>query len=98
MRHRDPAAAGGAPADPGFAPSVRIGVHAADARRVGDNYRGRGVHEAARIGALAGAGDIVASAETAAAANATVSDARTVELKGVSEPVDVVTVDWRSAV
>jgi class 3 adenylate cyclase len=81
----------------GFAPGVRIGVHAADARRVGDNYRGRGVHEAARIGALAGAGEILASAETAAEAKVPHSAPRTVELKGVSEPVEVVTIDWRGA-
>jgi class 3 adenylate cyclase len=80
----------------GFAPGVRIGVHAADARRVADNYRGRGVHEAARIGALAGAGEIVASADTAAEAQVAHSDPRTMELKGVPEPVDVVSVDWRN--
>jgi class 3 adenylate cyclase len=79
----------------GFAPGVRIGVHAAAARRVGGDYRGRGVHEAARIGALAGEGEIVASAATVDAAGVPHSPPRTVELKGVSEPVDVVSVDWR---
>jgi class 3 adenylate cyclase len=74
---------------------ARTGVHAADARRVGGDYRGRGVHEAGRIGALAGAGENVASAVTAQAAGARHSPARTVELKGVNEPVEVVSVDWR---
>jgi class 3 adenylate cyclase len=79
----------------GFAPGVRIGVHTADARRADGSYRGRGVHEAARIAALAGAGEIFASADTAEAAGVRHSPPRTVELKGVMEPVDVVSVEWR---
>lgn len=49
----------------GFAPQVRIGVHASDATQVGRNFRGKGVHEAARIAALAEAGEILASRQTA---------------------------------
>ena len=45
----------------GFAPQVRIGLHASDATQVGGDFHGKGVHEAARIAALGGAGDIVAS-------------------------------------
>ncbi len=78
----------------GFAPGVRIGVHEAVARRTGDNYRGHGVHEAARIGALGGAGEIVASAATVEGRSVRHSQARPVELKGVDGPVEVVTVDW----
>src|SRR6266498_1320292 len=52
----------------GFAPAVRIGVHAADAYRRGGNYSGKGVHVAARIAALADGGQVLASAETAAEA------------------------------
>jgi class 3 adenylate cyclase len=75
---------------------VRIGLHAGDARRLGANYHGRGVHAAARIGALGGAGEIVASAATLdGRRDVRAGDARTVELKGLSEPVEVVTVDWR---
>src|SRR5205823_6341481 len=44
-----------------FAPQVRIGLHATEASRDGAAYRGRGVHEAARIGALAAAGEVLAS-------------------------------------
>jgi len=33
----------------GFAPQVRIGLHASDAQTVGANFRGKGVHEASRI-------------------------------------------------
>jgi class 3 adenylate cyclase len=79
----------------GFAPGVRVGVHAADAHRADRGYRGRGVHEAARIAALAGAGEILASAETAEAGGVPHSQSRPVELRGVLEPVDVVSVDWR---
>ena len=48
----------------GFAPSVRIGLHVAEANRHGEDYSGMGVHVAARVAALGGAGDIVASVET----------------------------------
>jgi class 3 adenylate cyclase len=79
----------------GFAPQVRIGVHASDATMVGRNFTGKGVHEAARIGALAEGGQIVASAETAAGGQFPTRDARTVTVKGISDPIEVVTVDWQ---
>ncbi len=78
----------------GFAPGVRIGVHASDATRVAGDFRGKGVHEAARIAALAGAGQIVASAGTVGDGHS-VSAPRVETLKGLSEPIEVVTVDWR---
>ena len=79
----------------GFAPPVRIGVHAAGATQVGKNFTGKGVHEASRIAALAAGGEIVTSRATAAGSRYGVSEAREVEIRGVSEPVEVVTVDWR---
>jgi len=78
----------------GFAPQVRIGVHASDANQVGRNFSGKGVHEAARIAALAEGGQILASRQTASA-QVTVSEPRTVTLKGITDPVEVVTVEWR---
>ena len=78
----------------GFAPQVRIGLHAADAQQVGDNFRGKGVHEASRIAGLASGGEIVASVATVGDRFAT-SEVRSVELKGLSEPIEVVTVSWR---
>jgi class 3 adenylate cyclase len=78
----------------GFAPGVRIGVHEALARRAEGSYRGHGVHEAARIGALGGAGEIVASLASVAGRDVRHAEPRTVELKGVAGPVEVVTVDW----
>ena len=80
----------------GFAPQVRIGVHVADATSAGTTYTGMGVHVAARIGALADGGEIVASASTVEALDGVeVEDRRAVELKGVSEPVEVLSVRWR---
>lgn len=79
----------------GFAPQVRVGVHASDATQVGTNFRGKGVHEAARIAALAEGGEILASAGTVDATRHAISEPRTVTLKGISEPVEVVSVEWR---
>ena len=56
---------------------------------------GKGVHEASRISGLAEGSEIVASKETAAGSRFPVSESRTVTLRGTSEPVDVVTVEWR---
>jgi class 3 adenylate cyclase len=79
----------------GFAPQVRIGIHLADATQVGQNYRGKGVHEAARIAAVAGGSEIVASRETMTDTNYRVSEPRAVELKGLSKPVEIVSVEWQ---
>ena len=78
----------------GFAPPVRIGVHTADAIPAGGGFRGKGVHTAARVGAVAEANEILASRETAEAARVTFTNPRIVELKGISEPVEIVSVDW----
>jgi class 3 adenylate cyclase len=80
----------------GFAPQVRIGLHKTEATRRGDAYRGKGVHEAARISAMAEGGEILASAKTLAGATFrfSASAARAVELKGVAEPVELVAIDW----
>jgi class 3 adenylate cyclase len=80
----------------GFAPAVRIGVHSADANRRGKDYSGKGVHVAARIAALAEGGQVLTSLGTVQEAGVSYpsSDPRSVTLKGVSEPVDVVTLGW----
>jgi class 3 adenylate cyclase len=80
----------------GFAPEVRIGVHATEASRGPGGYSGKGVHEAARVGALGGAGEIYASLTTAELVDGLAySEPQTVTLKGISDPVAVVTIDWR---
>ena len=78
----------------GFAPQVRIGLHASDAQQVGKDYRGKGVHEASRIAGVAKAGEILASRVTVGDTFRT-SEARSELLKGLSEPIEVVAVDWR---
>jgi class 3 adenylate cyclase len=81
----------------GFAPLVRIGVHAAEATRRGRDYSGGEVHKAARITAAADGGEILASYETVAHADGgfTVSEPREVTVKGITKPVRVATVEWR---
>ncbi len=83
----------------GFAPQVRIGVHSAEATVKGGDYEGAGVHTAARIGALAGGNEVLASIGTLEGIEGVrVGEPREVKLKGLAEPVQVVAVDWRPAV
>ena len=79
------------------APDVRIGVHTGGAfRRADDDYAGQGVHLAARIGALAGGGEILASRESLdGASRFALSEPREEALKGFDEPVEVASVAWR---
>jgi class 3 adenylate cyclase len=81
----------------GFALLVRIGIHAGEATRRGQDYGGGEVHKAARIAALAEGGEILASQETLTQADGgfNVSESRQVALKGFSEPVLVASVQWR---
>ncbi|HET8784594.1 MAG TPA: adenylate/guanylate cyclase domain-containing protein [Candidatus Limnocylindrales bacterium] len=84
----------------GFAPWVRIGLHTAEATRRGRDFSGRGVHIAARVGAAAVREEILATqAVVADAAHGRLrrSEPRRLTLKGVREPVDVVSIDWRSS-
>ncbi len=82
--------------DHGFAPRVRIGLHAAEATRAGGDYHGSGVHAAARIGALADGGEVLASVDTLDGIDdVSFGEPREVELKGFAAPVHVVAVEWR---
>ena len=84
--------------DHGFAPTVRIGLHTAEASREGGDYQGRGVHVAARIGAAATTAEILVSSAALGEMGSvrfTLSDPRQLTLKGVEEPVEVRSVDWR---
>jgi class 3 adenylate cyclase len=73
----------------GFAPSLRIGVHTADMTRTRSGYGGAAVHVAARIAALAGADEIVASMDAIEAAGGSIPHGavREESLKGVRQPV-----------
>jgi class 3 adenylate cyclase len=82
------------------APDVRIGAHTGDAfENDGDAnaYGGEAVHIASRIGAAAGAGEILASRETLEGAGSgfRTSNPRSETLKGFEDPVEVMNVDWR---
>jgi class 3 adenylate cyclase len=84
--------------DHGFAPSVRIGLHRAEATRRGRDYAGRSVNIAARVGAAAGRDEILVTFEALQdldAANIALSEPRELSLKGVREPVGVRAVNWR---
>ena len=79
----------------GFAPQIRIGLHTAQATHKGRDYKGRGVHVAARIAALAEGDFILASVETLTPGSIfPVSNRRTVTLRGIADPVEIVRVDW----
>ena len=79
----------------GFAISVRIGIHTAEANRRGDDYSGMGVHLAARVAAIAGAGEILVTADARAdAPEVPAAETRDVVLRGVSLPVSVASVPW----
>ena len=81
----------------GFAPGVRIGIHQTDAIQRGLDYAGVGVHEAARVGALAADGEILVTRSTLEASTRQYasSEPRTVELKGIAKPVEVLSLGWR---
>ena len=82
-------------ASTGFAISVRIGLHAAEANRRGTDYSGMGVHVAARVAALAGGGEILVTAETLAeAGDVATGDAREVPIKGMTAPVSLASIAW----
>ena len=79
----------------GFAPLVRIGIHTAEANQYGSDYSGVGVHIAARMAAEAAGGEIVASAATVDGTKEFATSApRVVSLKGVAEPVSIVSITW----
>jgi class 3 adenylate cyclase len=66
--------------------------------RTGDNYRGKGIHVAARVGALARGEEILASRETVGElAGVRTGEPRREQLKGIAEPVEIVSIDWRGA-
>jgi class 3 adenylate cyclase len=80
-----------------LAPDIRIGVHTGGAFHKDDaDYTGQGVHVAARIGALAGGGEILVSRESLDGGSPfPVSEPRSAELRGFEGEVELVAVDWR---
>jgi class 3 adenylate cyclase len=81
--------------DKEFEFDLRIGVHTDGALKTKENYHGKGVHAAARIGAAAAGREILASRATMKLAPqfAVVHD-RDVALKGFKDPVAVCSIEW----
>jgi pimeloyl-ACP methyl ester carboxylesterase/class 3 adenylate cyclase len=71
---------------------IRAGVHTAECERRGDEWSGMAVHTGARIGALAGAGEVLASRtvrDLSAGSGLTFESLGPQRLKGLPEEVDV---------
>lgn len=81
----------------GYAPQVRIGIHAGAVIDTGGGLRGAAVHRAARICGLAEGGQIVASREALEAAETRGERPRRVALKGVRDAVEVADVSWSAS-
>jgi class 3 adenylate cyclase len=75
---------------------VRIGLHSGEALVRGNDYTGRGVNVAARIGALADAGEVLVSTDTLDGIDTPygLSAQRSAELKGFDEPVPIAALCW----
>jgi class 3 adenylate cyclase len=83
---RAAAAAGAALAEQGI--QVRVGLHTGECELAGDKIRGIAVHVAARVMALAGAGEVLCSRtvrDLVAGSGFTFSDRGTHQLKGVPD-------------
>jgi class 3 adenylate cyclase len=84
--------------DQDFEFDIRIGVHTDGALQTRENYHGKGVHAAARIGAAAEGREILASHATVAGlARVEITSPRALTLKGFKDPVDVCSVRWEAA-
>jgi class 3 adenylate cyclase len=81
----------------GFAPRVRIGLHAGEVLRSSGGLVGHEVHRAARVSSAAGGDEILVSSGTADAAGPdfVFGGELEVEAKGMSEPIPVRTLIWR---
>lgn len=74
---------------------MRIGIHCAEATKVDGSYVGQGVHEAARVGSVAGPNEIVISGTSLAGAMVQgLGEPRLVELKGLAGTSVVHPIDW----
>lgn len=82
----------------GYAPQVRIGVHAGDVTLSESALRGASVHRAARLCAAAEPGTILVSREALEAAHLPFTGLRRLSLKGIKEPVEAAVIDWQAAV
>jgi class 3 adenylate cyclase/CheY-like chemotaxis protein len=82
----------GEPWPEGASVRVRMGLHRGRAQVVGDGYVGMAVHHAARVGATARGGEILASAATVEDCGLQTIDLGEHRLKGVPHPTQLVRV------
>jgi class 3 adenylate cyclase/pimeloyl-ACP methyl ester carboxylesterase len=71
---------------------IRVGIHTGECERRGDEWSGMAVHTGARIGALAGVGEVLASRtvrDLSAGSGLTFESLGPQQLKGLPEEVDV---------
>jgi class 3 adenylate cyclase len=81
----------------GFEFDLRIGVHTDGALQREENYHGKGVHAAARIGAAAEGQEILASKDTLAKLDQfKTAEDREIVLKGFQHDVPVCSVEWKA--
>ncbi len=78
-----------------FPAEVRIGLHTTEAQDDSGDYHGEGINLAARIGELAGGGQILASCNSVTGIPLVCSSPEEAQLNGFSEPVQITSIDWR---
>jgi len=78
----------------GYAPQVRIGIHAGEVNDSDSSVRGVAVHRASRLCATAQPDHILASREALEAAGRPPSGLRKLELKGIKDRVEAAEVRW----
>ena len=78
----------------GYAPQVRIGIHAGEVNERGSSVRGAAVHRAARLCAAAEPDTILVSREALEAAGKGRSNLKKIQLKGIAEPLEAAMVAW----
>jgi class 3 adenylate cyclase/tetratricopeptide (TPR) repeat protein len=80
----------------GYAPQVRIGIHAGEVQVENGAVRGSAVNRAARLCAAAGGDTIVVSREALEASGRALGGLREYALKGIKEKVAAAEVAWES--
>ena len=80
----------------GYAPRVRIGVHAGEVGNSDSSLRGAAVHRAARLCAAAEPDTILASREALEAAHRRADGLQKFALKGIKEPVEAGEIAWEA--
>ena len=64
-------------------------------KHLGKTQSAQPFHEAARIAGAAEGGEIIASRETVEGTRFAAAPTRSLELKGLNEPLEVVAIDWK---